>query len=247
MAIWGYTPGPHQTLWACKKPLFYGAFSKPFYYGGEGGIRTPDRLAPMPQFNCGAGSCVGRRVMNLHPAQIPLPAQTRFFISSCNAEHRPSITCRNQVVRVPRAYNPLRIEPCLPGRSQFPSSHRCRILGHYGLSSRFRAPPKGQSSLKQGFVFFECPRRAATDSVPCLTVAQSHSRGRAARGWNHHPRQGFNPQGFSLPRFDLVLLPKCYGQVRLAAAGASVYAQTIELPDVFLVAGEGLEPPTPGL
>jgi hypothetical protein len=48
-------------------------------------------------------------------------------------------------------------------------------------------------------------------------------------------------------RFDLVLLPKCYERVRLAAAGASVYAQAIELPDVFMVAGEGLEPPTPGL
>lgn len=23
-------------------------------YGGEGGIRTPDRLAPMPHFECGA-------------------------------------------------------------------------------------------------------------------------------------------------------------------------------------------------
>jgi hypothetical protein len=34
----GYTLGPHQTLWACKKPLFYGAFSKPIYYGGEEGI-----------------------------------------------------------------------------------------------------------------------------------------------------------------------------------------------------------------
>src|ERR1700722_1512761 len=35
---WGYTLGPHQKLLACSKSLFYGAFSKPFYGGGEGGI-----------------------------------------------------------------------------------------------------------------------------------------------------------------------------------------------------------------
>jgi hypothetical protein len=34
----GYTLGLHQKLLACSKALFYGAFSKPFYYGGEGGI-----------------------------------------------------------------------------------------------------------------------------------------------------------------------------------------------------------------
>jgi hypothetical protein len=27
---------------------------EPSLYGGEGGIRTPDRLAPMPHFECGA-------------------------------------------------------------------------------------------------------------------------------------------------------------------------------------------------
>jgi hypothetical protein len=49
----GYTRGLHRQTRACKKALFYGAFSKPFYGGGEGGIRTPDRLAPMPHFECG--------------------------------------------------------------------------------------------------------------------------------------------------------------------------------------------------
>jgi hypothetical protein len=33
--------GLHQRPLACSKALFYGAFSKPFYYGGEGGIFTP--------------------------------------------------------------------------------------------------------------------------------------------------------------------------------------------------------------
>ena len=35
---WGYTQGLHRQVRACRKALFYGAFSKPFYYGGEGGI-----------------------------------------------------------------------------------------------------------------------------------------------------------------------------------------------------------------
>src|SRR6202035_5650292 len=35
---WGYTRGLHRQTRACKKALFYGAFSKPFYGGGEGGI-----------------------------------------------------------------------------------------------------------------------------------------------------------------------------------------------------------------
>ena len=30
--------GLHRQTRACKKALFYGAFSKPFYGGGEGGI-----------------------------------------------------------------------------------------------------------------------------------------------------------------------------------------------------------------
>jgi hypothetical protein len=32
----GYTLGPHQKLLACSKIIFCGAFSKPFYCGGEG-------------------------------------------------------------------------------------------------------------------------------------------------------------------------------------------------------------------
>lgn len=40
--LWGYTQGLHQMFLACRKALFCGAFSKPFYYGGEGGIRIPD-------------------------------------------------------------------------------------------------------------------------------------------------------------------------------------------------------------
>jgi hypothetical protein len=39
---WGYTQGLHQRPLECSKALFYGAFSKPFYYGGEGGIPSPD-------------------------------------------------------------------------------------------------------------------------------------------------------------------------------------------------------------
>ncbi|MEY9404565.1 hypothetical protein ABIF79_011004 [Bradyrhizobium japonicum] len=49
-ATLGATPwGLHRQPPACLKALFYGAFSKPFYYGGEGGIRTPDSPAPLPQ------------------------------------------------------------------------------------------------------------------------------------------------------------------------------------------------------
>src|ERR1700731_29107 len=46
---WGYTRGLHRPTGPCKKPLFYGAFSKPFYYGGEGGILTPDSRAQLRQ------------------------------------------------------------------------------------------------------------------------------------------------------------------------------------------------------
>lgn len=46
MANWnhprGYTRGLHQRPLTCSKTLFYGAFSKPLYCGGEGGLRTPD-------------------------------------------------------------------------------------------------------------------------------------------------------------------------------------------------------------
>jgi hypothetical protein len=38
---WGYTRGLHQQVPVCRKALFYGAFSKPFYYGGEGGTLGP--------------------------------------------------------------------------------------------------------------------------------------------------------------------------------------------------------------
>jgi hypothetical protein len=41
---WGYTRGLHQQVPVCRKALFYGAFSKPFYYGGEGGILTLSQL-----------------------------------------------------------------------------------------------------------------------------------------------------------------------------------------------------------
>jgi hypothetical protein len=44
----GYTLGPHQKPLACSKTLFYGAFLKPFYGGGEGG--TLRQLLPVPQF-----------------------------------------------------------------------------------------------------------------------------------------------------------------------------------------------------
>jgi hypothetical protein len=50
----GYTQGLHYKILVCKKALFYGDFSRSLYSGGEGGIRTPDRLAPMPHFECGA-------------------------------------------------------------------------------------------------------------------------------------------------------------------------------------------------
>lgn len=42
-------PGLHQKLVECSKTLFYGAFSKPLYCGGEGGIPHrphPKRLKP---------------------------------------------------------------------------------------------------------------------------------------------------------------------------------------------------------
>src|SRR6266852_1284556 len=47
---WGYT----VRIRACRKALFCRGFSKSERSGGEGGIRTPDRLAPMPHFECGA-------------------------------------------------------------------------------------------------------------------------------------------------------------------------------------------------
>jgi len=37
----GLHPGATPAARLCKKDLFYGAFSKPFYYGGEGGIPHP--------------------------------------------------------------------------------------------------------------------------------------------------------------------------------------------------------------
>jgi hypothetical protein len=37
----GYTQGLHQQVPVCTKARFCGAFSKPFYCGGEGGILTP--------------------------------------------------------------------------------------------------------------------------------------------------------------------------------------------------------------
>lgn len=39
---------------ALEGPLFYRGFRTSRSDGGEGGIRTPDRLAPMPHFECGA-------------------------------------------------------------------------------------------------------------------------------------------------------------------------------------------------
>jgi hypothetical protein len=44
----GYTPGPHQKPLACSKTSFFGAFSKPFYYGGEGGTLGP--ISPIRRF-----------------------------------------------------------------------------------------------------------------------------------------------------------------------------------------------------
>ena len=38
MACSGLHSGATPKLQACSKTLFYGAFSKLFYYGGEGGI-----------------------------------------------------------------------------------------------------------------------------------------------------------------------------------------------------------------
>src|SRR6202051_3264076 len=58
MASW-----PHQGLHRGSPPpesggsrnaRFYWVFRTSQLAGGEGGIRTPDRLAPMPHFECGA-------------------------------------------------------------------------------------------------------------------------------------------------------------------------------------------------
>jgi hypothetical protein len=51
----GATPRGHTSnSWRAVRPYFTGLSRSRFKYGGEGGIRTPDRLAPMPHFECGA-------------------------------------------------------------------------------------------------------------------------------------------------------------------------------------------------
>lgn len=58
MTIWartvlhrGSTPSFSDGL---RNARFYWVFRVALASGGEGGIRTPDRLAPMPHFECGA-------------------------------------------------------------------------------------------------------------------------------------------------------------------------------------------------
>src|SRR6187549_1078018 len=54
----GVTATPTPTVTSrCpgrQEGLILRGFSRLFITGGEGGIRTPDRLAPMPHFECGA-------------------------------------------------------------------------------------------------------------------------------------------------------------------------------------------------
>jgi len=68
MAGWryprGYTEGPHQKLLACSKSLFDGAFSKPFYYGGEGGN------SPLARYKT-TQSLKGLAYLLLHPLRMP--------------------------------------------------------------------------------------------------------------------------------------------------------------------------------
>lgn len=48
------TTALHQlNRWLLDRPVYL-AFARRDDIGGEGGIRTPDRLAPMPHFECGA-------------------------------------------------------------------------------------------------------------------------------------------------------------------------------------------------
>ena len=79
---WGYTQGLHQRPLECSKALFYGAFSKPFYYGGEGGIRTPDTVSPVRRIQL-QNSCASRDANCGHEIKLteslaaPLLEETR--------------------------------------------------------------------------------------------------------------------------------------------------------------------------
>src|SRR5437879_2961554 len=53
-ATLGLHPGATPEAPGVQKGLVLRGFLEAVYYGGEGGIRTPDRLAPMPHFECGA-------------------------------------------------------------------------------------------------------------------------------------------------------------------------------------------------
>ena len=78
----GYTRGLHQRPLGCRKALFYGAFSKPFYYGGEGGIRTHDTVSPVRRIQL-QNSCASRDANCGHEIKLteslaaPLLEETR--------------------------------------------------------------------------------------------------------------------------------------------------------------------------